>query len=88
VKENKIVKGKRNPVKKNMDKYQKPQTHQDRVKAYKKQKARDKAQWDIDDELLENEEHESYKKEKRSESEKLMDDLEPIKDWEDEGGLC
>jgi hypothetical protein len=25
-------------------------------------------------------------KEKRSESEKLMDDLEPIKDWEDEGG--
>ena len=33
---------------------------------------------------------EYYKKknneEKRSESEKLMDELEPIKDWEDEGG--
>tara|TARA_Y100000310_G_scaffold84448_1_gene81282 strand:+ start:463 stop:621 length:159 start_codon:yes stop_codon:yes gene_type:complete len=52
------VKDKRNPVKKNMDKYQKPQTHKDRVKAYKKQKARDKAQWDIDDELLEQEDKE------------------------------
>ena len=29
---------------------------------------------------------EYYKMKKRSESEKLMDELEPIQDWEDEGG--
>ena len=56
---------KRDPVKKNMDKFHKPRTH------------RDKTKYD-----------------RRSESEKLMDELEPIlhdeesvDQWEDEGGL-
>ena len=55
---------KRDPVKKNMDKFHKPRTH------------RDKTKYD-----------------RRSESEKLMDELEPIlhdwepvDQWEDEGG--
>lgn len=45
------MKDKRNPVKKNMDKFHKPQTHKDKVKAYRKQKARDKAKWNLDEEL-------------------------------------
>ena len=56
---------KRDPVKKNMDKFHKPSTHRDKTK---------------------------YNR--RSESEKMMDELEPIlhtwepvDQWEDEGGL-
>ena len=49
---------KRNPVKKNMDKFHKPRTHRDKTK---------------------------YNR--RTESEKMQDDLEPIvHNWEDEGG--
>ena len=48
---------KRNPVKKNMDKFHKPRTHRDRTKY-----------------------------DRKSESEKMQDDLEPITDWENEGG--
>ena len=49
---------KRNPVKKNMDKFHKPRTHRDKTK---------------------------YNR--RTESERMQDDLEPIvHDWEDEGG--
>ena len=49
---------KRNPVKKNMDKFHKPRTHRDKTK---------------------------YNR--RTESEKMQDDLEPIvHDWESEGG--
>ena len=55
---------KKNPVKKNMDKFHKPRTH------------RDKTKYD-----------------RKSESEKLMNDLEPILNgrepidqWEDDGG--
>ena len=45
------MKNKRNPVKKNMDKFHKPRTHTDKVKAYKKQKARDNEHWRLEDEL-------------------------------------
>ena len=56
--EEKIMKGERNPVKKNMDKFHKPRTHRDKTK---------------------------YNR--RTESEKMQDDLEPIvHNWEDEGG--
>ena len=49
---------KRNPVKKNMDKFHKPRTHRDKTK---------------------------YNR--RTESERMQDDLEPIvHDWESEGG--
>ena len=49
---------KKNPVKKNMDKFHKPSTHRDKTK---------------------------YNR--RTESERMQDDLEPIvHDWEDEGG--
>ena len=56
--EEKIMKGERNPVKKNMDKLHKPRTHKDKTKY-----------------------------DRKSESEKMQDDLEPIvHNWEDEGG--
>lgn len=45
------MKNKHDPVKKNMDKFYKPRTHTDKVKAYKKQKSRDKEYWSLEDEL-------------------------------------
>lgn len=47
------MKGRRNPVKSKMEKYHKPKTHTDKVKAYRKRKAREKANWNLDDELYE-----------------------------------
>jgi|TARA_R110000765_G_scaffold73201_2_gene143067 hypothetical protein len=47
------MQNRRNPVKKNLDKLHKPKTHSDKVKAYRKQKARDKEDWNLDDELYE-----------------------------------
>jgi|TARA_R110000744_G_scaffold120607_1_gene224775 hypothetical protein len=47
------MKSNRNPVKKNMDQFHKPKTQRDKVKAYRKQRARDKQDWDLDNELYE-----------------------------------
>ncbi len=46
------MRNKRNPVKKEMDKFYKPKTQRDELKEYKKRKARDESYWNLDDELF------------------------------------
>ena len=41
----------RNPVKRDMDKLYKSGNHKDKLKDYRRRKARDKSDWDIEDEL-------------------------------------
>ena len=47
------MKVRRNRIKPRMEKCHRPKTHTDKIKAYRKQRAKEKAYWNLDDELYE-----------------------------------